>query len=167
MAGEVAKEIASGDPEAGKEAAALVGGEPKFISEACFMKFPFDPGNCYLAGRETLDGRDVIKVEYYPSKLFEDDPEKGDTEISVNAAGDVTVTQAEQKKDDKAKQPAPKKRDRGDAMEDEIERSMNKVTLVTMWIDPAERQIVRFTFDDVARGLDHGTRVHVMAGLRF
>ncbi|MCX6553145.1 MAG: hypothetical protein NTY02_19450, partial [Acidobacteria bacterium] len=44
---------------------------------------------------------------------------------------------------------SPAKRDKGDEMEDEIERSMNKVTLVTMWIDPAEHQIVRFTFDNV------------------
>ena len=35
------------------------------------------------------------------------------------------------------------------ACEQEIERAMNKVTLVTMWIDPAEHQIVRFTFDNV------------------
>jgi hypothetical protein len=153
---ELAKELASGDPEAEKEVAAMVGGEPRFISEAYFMKFPFDPGNYYLAGRETLDGRAVLKVEYYPSKLFKDDEkkdgkkgeEKGSTTVSIGSDG-VKVTQADKKPADKPKKPLPKKKDRGDAMEDEIEKAMNKVTLVTMWIDPAEYQIVRFTFDNV------------------
>jgi hypothetical protein len=159
---ELAKEIASGDPEAEKEVAAMVGGEPRFISEAYFMKFPFDPGNYYLAGREKIDGRDVVKIEYYPSKLFKDDEkkdgekkgeEKGTTAVTIGPGG-VKVTQTDQKPAekqpaDKPKKPVPKKRDRGDDMEDEIERAMNKVTLVTMWIDPAEHQIVRFTFDNV------------------
>ena len=49
---EVVKEIASGDPEAEQEVATLVGREPRFISEAYVMKFPFEPGNYYLAGRD-------------------------------------------------------------------------------------------------------------------
>jgi hypothetical protein len=147
---ELAKEMASGDPEAQKEVAALVGGEPRFISEAYFMKFPFEPGNYYLAGRETIDGRAVVKVEYYPSKLFKDDEKKeGGTEISINAKGDVKVQSTDQKPKPKPAKPESKKRDKGDQMEQEIERAMNKVTLITMWIDPAEYQIVRFTFDNV------------------
>jgi hypothetical protein len=157
---ELAKEIAAGDPEAGKEVAAMVGGEPRFISEAYFMKFPFDPGNYYLAGRETIDGRDVVKIEYYPSKLFSDDKKDGDkkeggTSVTITAKGDVKVESTEQKPKAKPAKPAkpakadPKKTDKGDQMEQEIERAMNKVTLVTMWIDPAEHQIVRFTFDNV------------------
>ena len=47
--------------------------EPRFISEAYFMRFKFDPGNYYLAGRETLDGRAVLRIEYYPTRLFADD----------------------------------------------------------------------------------------------
>jgi len=165
---ELAKDIAAGDPEAEKEVAAMVGGEPRFISEAYFMKFPFDPGNYYLAGRETIDGRDVVKIEYYPSKMFKDDDKKdgekkeGGTSVTITAKGDVKVESTDQKPREKPKEkpkdkPAkadpkkadPKKRDKGDQMEQEIERAMNKVTLVTMWIDPAEHQIVRFTFDNV------------------
>jgi hypothetical protein len=44
--------------------------EPGFISAAYFLKFTFDPGHYALAGRETLDGRGVLRIEYYPSKLF-------------------------------------------------------------------------------------------------
>jgi hypothetical protein len=155
---ELAKEIAAGDPEGEKEVAAMVGGEPRFISEAYFMKFPFEPGNYYLAGRETVDGRAVLKIEYYPSKLFADDEKKegekkeGGTSVTITAKGDVKVESTDSKpagKKDKPAKPVQKKRDKGDAMEDEIERAMNKVTLVTMWIDPAEHQIVRFTFDNV------------------
>lgn len=155
---ELAKEIASGDPEAEKEVATLVGGEPRFISEAYFMKFRFEPGNYYLAGRETLDGRAVVKVEYYPSKMFADDEpaaggkdggKKSGTSVSINAKGEVNVAPTDKSPKPKGRADTKKPRDKGDDMEEEIERAMNKVTLVTMWIDPAEYQIVRFTFDNV------------------
>ena len=44
--------------------------EPGFVSAAYFLRFKFDPGHYALAGREPLEGRDVLKIEYYPSKLF-------------------------------------------------------------------------------------------------
>ena len=44
--------------------------EPRFVSAAYFLRFRFDPGQYALAGREQLDGRDVLRVEYYPTKLF-------------------------------------------------------------------------------------------------
>ncbi len=47
------------------------------MSEAYFMDFKFEPGNYYLAGREKLEGQDVLKIEYYPTNLFNDqDDEK-------------------------------------------------------------------------------------------
>ncbi len=50
--------------------------EPEFITDAgYFLEFPFQPGNYYLAGYETLAGREVVKIEYYPTDLFEDDAE--------------------------------------------------------------------------------------------
>ncbi|MEE2636086.1 MAG: hypothetical protein VYE68_02485 [Acidobacteriota bacterium] len=45
--------------------------EPRFVSEAYFMEFRFEPGNYYLVGRDTLAGREVVKIEYYPTKLFD------------------------------------------------------------------------------------------------
>jgi len=52
------------------EAAVREALEPGFVSAAYFLKFTFDPGHYALAGRETLDGRSVLRIEYYPSKLF-------------------------------------------------------------------------------------------------
>jgi hypothetical protein len=44
--------------------------QPGFVSAAYFLKFKFDPGQYALVGRERLDDRDVLRVEYYPTKLF-------------------------------------------------------------------------------------------------
>ena len=37
-------------------------------------------------------------------------------------------------------------------MEEEIGRQFNKVALVTLWVDPEEHQIVKFTFSNVDFG---------------
>ena len=145
---EVVKELRiRSNPESDKEVVAMVGSEPRFISEAYFMKFPFEPGNYYLAGRETIDGRPVVKVEYYPSRLFSDDEgrrEEGGHPVTA-AKGDVKVEPAGREAARQGASPKkPAKRDKGDEMENEIERAMNKVTMVTMWIDPAgapDRQV--------------------------
>jgi hypothetical protein len=91
--------------------------EPRFVSAAYFLRFKFDPGHYALAGRERLSGRDVLKIEYYPSKLFTEGRSR----------------------------PNKKVRDR----DDEIEEKMNKVSLVTLWIDPAAHQILQYTFDNI------------------
>jgi hypothetical protein len=44
--------------------------EPRFVSSAYFLRFKFDPGHYALAAREKLLGRDVLRIEYYPTKLF-------------------------------------------------------------------------------------------------
>jgi hypothetical protein len=41
--------------------------------------------------------------------------------------------------------PSKKVRDK----DDEIEAKMNKVSLVTLWVDPAEHQILQYTFDNI------------------
>jgi hypothetical protein len=94
--------------------------EPRFVSAAYFLRFKFDPGHYALAGREQWNGRDVLKVEYYPSKLFTEGRTRPDRRV----------------------------RER----EDEIEQKMNKVSLVTLWIDPKQQQILQYTFDNM--GLD-------------
>lgn len=94
--------------------------EPQFVSEAYFLEFKFEPGNYYLAGRERLEDQDVLKIEYYPARLFDSGPEGGGV---------------------KGRRDEPKNA--------EIARKMNKTSLVTLWIDPAEHQIVKFTFDNV------------------
>lgn len=69
------------EPDASKEDAGLNAAsldaildptlQPRFVSAAYFLKFRFDPGRYALAGHETLDGRDVLRIEYYPTRLFE------------------------------------------------------------------------------------------------
>jgi len=106
--------------------------EPRFVSEAYFLEFKFESGHYYLVGREKFDGRDVLVVEYYPSKLFSDDEEKSDD--------------GNQKKDKKPAKPPSKKQQETEAR---INRQMNKTSLVTLWVDPAESQIVKYTFNNV------------------
>ena len=35
-----------------------------------FMRFEFDPSNYYFAGRETFSNREVVRIEYYPTRMF-------------------------------------------------------------------------------------------------
>lgn len=91
--------------------------EPRFISAAYFLRFKFDPGHYALAGRERMADRDVLRVEYYPSKLFTEGRSR----------------------------PNKKVRDR----DEDIEEKMNKVSLVTLWIDPAAHQIIQYTFENI------------------
>jgi len=106
--------------------------EPRFVSEAYFLQFKFEPGNYYLAGRERLNGRDVVKIEYYPTALF---GEEGEARKPPPASSAKAAT----KRAGRAEEPD----------EDDIERKMNKVALVTLWVDPSEFQIVRYTFDNI------------------
>ena len=92
--------------------------EPQFVSSAYFLKFRFEKGHYALAGREKIDGRDALKIEYYPrTGLFNDGKSR----------------------------PNKKVRDK----DDEIEEKMNKVSLVTLWVDPPTHQILQYTFDDL------------------
>ena len=156
---EVVEELRSIDPGSDKEVVALVGAEPRFISEAYFMKFPFEPGNYYLAGRETIDGRPVVKIEYYPSRLFSDDKDREKKEVTITAGGNVKVQPAGEKSAGTEKPQKPAKRDKEDDLENEIETALNKVTMVTMWIDPQEFQIVRFAFDNADWGFLPGRAI--------
>jgi hypothetical protein len=91
--------------------------EPQFVALAYVLRFKFDPGHYALAGRERLGDRDVLRIEYYPSKLFSE----GRTRPGRNA------------------------RDR----DPQIQEKMNKVSLVTLWIDPVEHQILQYTFENI------------------
>ena len=101
--------------------------EPRFVSEAYFMDFKFEPGNYLLAGRETFEGHDVLRIEYYPTRLFGPDDKKTPDEIK-----------REERRGRRERE-----------LEDDIERRMNKTALVTLWVDPVEHQIVKYTFDNV------------------
>ncbi len=91
--------------------------EPAFVSYAYFLRFTFEPNHYALVGREDLDGRPVLKIEYYPTALFTE----GRT------------------------RPNRRARDR-DA---DIEEKMNKVSMITLWVDRERHQILQYTFDDI------------------
>jgi hypothetical protein len=117
-------EVEAGPPAAAQAARAL---EPRFVSEAYFLRFRFEKGRYLLAGRDTIDGRSVLKVEYYPTKLFRD---RERTDPGRTARRDEADVKTE-------------------AIERDVERKMNKTALVTIWIDPVEQQIVRYVFENL------------------
>jgi hypothetical protein len=45
--------------------------QPEFISSAYFLRFRFDEGRYALVGRETVENREALRIEYYPQKLFQ------------------------------------------------------------------------------------------------
>ena len=91
--------------------------EPGFVSAAYFLNFKFEQGKYALAGRETIGGKDVLRIEYYPTLMFTEGRTRPNKEI--------------------------RKRD------NEVERKMNKVALVTLWVDAAENQIVKYDFRNI------------------
>ena len=99
--------------------------EPQFIKSANFLRFTFDQGQYALVGRERMLDRDVLTIEYYPTRLFEDDDDERKRRRGRGRGDD---------------------QDREKALEEEIERKMEKVSLVTLWVDPAEHQILRYEF---------------------
>jgi hypothetical protein len=101
--------------------------DPQFVDSAYFMHFKFDQGRYALMGKEKIEGIDVLRIEYYPTKLFNDDDEK---------------KRAEKKPDTKQ----AKKEQQFDATVDKL---MNKNSKVTIWVEPKTHQIVQYVFDNV------------------
>lgn len=97
---------------------------PRFVSAAYFLTFPFEPGRYVFAGRETIEGHEVLRIEYYPVRLFHD-------------------------ADDARRSPPPSRQPHEAEVEARLERQMNKVALVTLWVEPQAHQIVRYTFENV------------------
>jgi hypothetical protein len=104
------------------------GGAPDFVSSAYFLEFKFDEGSYAFAGKDQLLGREVYKVEYYPKKFFNDDDERNRRK------------KAEAKPGEK-----PKKQDIGDR----IDEKMDKVSMITLWIEPTEKQILQYEFTNI------------------
>jgi hypothetical protein len=109
--------IGPGDVSTSFEAALRDSLEPGFVSAAYFMDFKFEQGQYAFVGRETYEGHDVLKVEYYPMKMFTGGRGRPNREL----------------------------RERNK----EIGKQMNKVSLVTLWVDPEDRQIVKYDFQNV------------------
>lgn len=118
---------AKADPPSSGEIAPTVDGilrqsrQPQFISSAYFLRFKFEEGKYALVGREQLDGREVLRIEYYPTKLYSQDQSRRQA----------------------------RSHDKEDPEDAEIQRLLNKVALVTLWIEPNAHQIVKYTFSNI------------------
>lgn len=121
--------------------------EPAFVSAAYFLEFKFEPGRYALAGRERIDGREVLRIEYHPARLFDDDEE---TRVEVSSQG--TSVQ----RDTRTRE---RRRNRDDDRDDQVERQMNRTSLVTLWVLRDEKQIIRYVFDNVDWGFLPGRSV--------
>jgi hypothetical protein len=125
---EVQAERVPEEPPASLDAFLAQTRQPQFIDSAYFLKFKFEQGKYALVGRETLDGQDLLRIEYYPARLFSNDRDR----------------EAER---EKRRKPDEKPKDnRWDA---KMEEMMNKISLVTIWVEPKSYQIVKYTFDNV------------------
>ena len=97
--------------------------EPRFVSAAYFLKFRFERGRYGLVGPELYEGRRVLRIEYYPTRLFSANDDPGDDPSSA----ETTDGRLEQR----------------------LEHQMNKVALITLWIEPEAHQIVKYTFENL------------------
>ena len=113
--------------------------QPEFISSAYFLRFKFDAGTYALVGRERLENLDVLRIEYYPTKLFSDGRRDGQER-----------REGREGQQGRNKQESPEKREQRDREDAQFNRLMNKVALVTMWIEPQSHQILKYTYDNVA-----------------
>lgn len=107
--------------------------QPQFISSAYFLRFRFDAGRYALVGRERLDDLDVLRIEYYPEKLFSEERRK---ELRDEYEGDRRRPPARDTAEERS-------------FDAELRRLMNKSSKVTLWIEPTAHQIVKYTFDDL------------------
>ncbi len=105
--------------------------QPQFISSAYFLRFTFDEGRYALVGREPLDGREVLRIEYYPKQLFKPERERSE--------------EAERRRQERQERMSPAEK----AQDAELRRLMNTNSKVTLWIEPSSHQIVKYTFDDL------------------
>ena len=106
-----------------EEAGPAVGqGLTRSIERDSFFDFEFKPGNYLFAGREIFEGREVVRIEYYPRNLFSDDE-----------------NEESRRQDDEDE----------DFDEEEFEHMFEKTSLVTMLVLPEEHQIIKWTFENV------------------
>jgi hypothetical protein len=91
--------------------------EPGFVSAAYFLRFTFDPGQYALVGRETRNGRQLLRVEYYPTRLFSEGRTRPNRQLREQ--------------------------------DDKVGARMNKASLVTLWIDSDEYQIVEYELENI------------------
>jgi hypothetical protein len=104
--------------------------EPQFVSSSYFLRFKFEPGHYALVGPESYNGHQVLRIEYYPRHLYDDDGPGHDGEPGKAKEG----KEGKEAKED---------------IDQRINRQMNKTALVTLWVEPNEHQIVQYRFENL------------------
>ena len=107
--------------------------EPQFVSSSYFLRFKFEPGHYALVGPESYNGHQVLRIEYYPRHLYDDDGPGHDGEPGKSKEGE----RGKGGKGDK------------EEIDQRITRQMNKTALVTLWVEPNEHQIVQYRFENL------------------
>ena len=118
--------------------------QPEFMDSAYFLRFKFEQSKYALVGRETLDGVEMLKVEYYPARLFSHEQDKLERRQQQPPP---SQTPPEPPPPGAKVKPVQSERDQQASAQ--IEKMMNKVSLITLWIEPKAYQIVKYTFDNV------------------
>ncbi len=122
--------------------------EPQFVSAAYFMRFKFEPGHYAFVGPETYEGRQVLRIEYYPRRLYDDDG-PGHDEGKQGKQGEQGEQGKQGEQGEQGKQGEQAEKDKEQKLEERITRQMNKTALVTLWIEPASHQIVQYRFENL------------------
>ena len=121
--------------------------QPQFISSAYFLRFRFDEGRYALVGREQFEGRDVLRIEYYPTRLF-------------------TPSARDERRAERGRPAEPRERSASAAsLDTELMRLMNRSSKVTLWVVPESHQIVKYTFDDLGWNFFPGQWLAQMDGV--
>ena len=125
--------------------------QPQFISSAYFLRFRFDDGRYALVGREPFEGHEVLRIEDYPDELFNEDRREERRQEQGDAGG---------RRRDRRERDAAEK-----SFDAELRRLMNTSSRVTLWILPASRQILKYTFDDLGWNFFPGQWLAQMDGV--
>lgn len=116
--------------------------EPDFVSSAYFLRFKFDEGHYALVGREQLLGRDVLRIEYYPTKLFSDSDDDDDRRLTREEREKRDAARRERLAKETEQQ--RERRSQNASRSNRIEEQMNKVAKATLWVEPTIRQILQY-----------------------
>ena len=111
----------------------VVAGEPaERIERDSFFDFGFEPGSYLVVGRQVIDDRELIEVEYYPRRSFSLDESRDESEGPPAWRRDLLFG-------------APLLGNQ--AGRAKSERLIGRGSLVTLLVDPQEKRIFRATIE--------------------
>ena len=108
-------------------------GEPtERIERDSFFDFGFEPGSYYFAGRRLVDGRELVEIEYYPTRSY-----------SIDAARDESEGPPAWKRDLLFGAPLLGNQ----AGRAKAERVIGRAAVITLLVDPKEQRILHATIE--------------------